>query len=639
MSTKKNLIASFAAMALVISFFVFNSLKGYLGSADHMDKVYLTHSFLYLMFFFLAFVAVLNWPQFASAIKRYFSASSHPLNLAVFRIIIFSGLLDKAIKSKAVFFSGLPKELLYPPPGLENIIQYIPMNPHIAGFAGWVLAVSALMAAFGLFTRVSACIALVSAIYFLGIPQVFGKINHYHFLVWFGVILAVSPCADILSVDAVIRNYRNAKRGTYVRPASSIEYGLPIRLIFILFGVLYFFPGFWKIYICGYEWFASDNLIHLMYNKWYELDGWLPFFRIDRHPFVCNVGAFMTIVFEMSFIFLIFFDGWRWLAVFNGLFFHNMTGLFMSITFINLQKCYVIFFDWHRIFHRIGTKFFRRSVRAVFGSETLGSKMISLLTACDLFGHTEYCGKQAKDVLAHHNMPEGTLYVLTEDAVLTGPRAWHVLCARNPVLWVLLPYFWVLSLGPDRREDQSKSALEHVVKHVPSLVKYVPNPYRRGTRFATWIASLFIFVNIYCGFGAPGGISSWPFSAFPHFAVILEHPVKTWTEFIFLDEQREIISFDQKKLVQDFGSTRYWGLMYAIMGERNAETMSRKLSSLIRVAVRSEPAVRSARHLQVRQSIFSTRPEDKGQEALRSRTLAEIPITLHGPGSPGQYIY
>ena len=34
-----------------------------------------------------------------------------------------------------------------------------------------------------------------------GIPQFFGKINHIHHLIWFMAIFAVSPCADVLSID------------------------------------------------------------------------------------------------------------------------------------------------------------------------------------------------------------------------------------------------------------------------------------------------------------------------------------------------------------------------------------------------------------------------------------------------------
>ena len=37
---------------------------------------------------------------------------------------------------------------------------------------------------FGLFTRTSAIVTTILALYVFGIPQMFGKVNHSHHMVW-----------------------------------------------------------------------------------------------------------------------------------------------------------------------------------------------------------------------------------------------------------------------------------------------------------------------------------------------------------------------------------------------------------------------------------------------------------------------
>jgi len=334
----KKLLFALLSGASILLFIALNSKTGYFGSDDPVKRVTFSRDIFHLFLFLLFLTAVFIRTSLIRVFKKHFSAESHPLNLSFFRIVVFSTILKAIPAFESVFFSGLSKDLLYPPPGLEKVAHILPLNPEIALIVKNVLTISTLLAVVGFCTRITAPIAVVSAVYYLGIPQLFGKVNHYHFLIWFSAILAVSPCSDVFSVDAVLRGFRQIKKGAIITPAPSREYGLPIRFIFVLFGILYFFPGLWKWYICGIDWIMTDNLKHLMYNKWYELDEWFPFFRIDQYPVLCYIGAAMTIFFEMFFIFFIFVDRWRYLAIFNGLFFHNMNWLFMNISFFNFTN-------------------------------------------------------------------------------------------------------------------------------------------------------------------------------------------------------------------------------------------------------------------------------------------------------------
>lgn len=274
------------------------------------------------------------------AIRSYFSQPSHPVNLAVFRIVLFSLILIEANHDQLVWLSHVPNELIFSPDGFDWFPSYFKIDETWITIAYGIFIVTSIMSIFGLFTQYSIFITTVLAFYLFGIPNFFGKVNHDHHLVLFAAIMSVSRCADVWSIDAIIKS----RKKEFI-PKPSILYGLPIRIIWILIGVLYFFAGFWKIYDGGLEWIFTDNLKFHMYKIWY-LTEWTPFFRIDQYPILIKISALLTVLFEVSFIFFLFFRKIRYVAIIGGLLFHSLTNIFLKISFYGLQICYVIFFDW-----------------------------------------------------------------------------------------------------------------------------------------------------------------------------------------------------------------------------------------------------------------------------------------------------
>ena len=110
---------------------------------------------------------------------------SHPVNLAVFRIAVFSAFLRVLYDDNTLLYSRLPREYLLPPEGWADILPYIPLGPSAAITAKFALAVFCVAGLVGFFSRFSALAATLLGIYVLGIPNFFGKINHVHFLLWF----------------------------------------------------------------------------------------------------------------------------------------------------------------------------------------------------------------------------------------------------------------------------------------------------------------------------------------------------------------------------------------------------------------------------------------------------------------------
>ena len=138
------------------------------------------------------------------------------------------------------------------------------------------------------------------------------------------------------------------------------------------------------------------------------------------------------------------------------------------------------------------------------------------------------------------------------------------------------------------------------------------------------VASVLIAINIYCGFGKPGGIHSWPFAAFPHFAVVFRQPVKTSMHIVLLDEHQKEIDIDQDKLSEEFSSSRYWGLLSNIMAEPDPIEMVKKIMALLEVSSRSEPKVKNAKILKIFLRLNSTLPEQRGADPVAEKLILNI---------------
>src|SRR5262249_43840391 len=298
-------------------------------------------------------VAALLWRETRQTVTDFFTAESSPINLAVLRIVFFAVLFQFVDVEHVVWFSQIPPELRFPPVGVGWLLPYVPINPAAVALTATMLRVCCLSALVGLFSRTSAGLAALLSLYLLGVPQLYGKVNHYHYLVAFAALLAVSPCGDALSCDAVRTAWRRADQGQTAPPGPSMAYALPLRFVWLLVGLLYFFPGFWKLWSSGFDWAFSNNLPLQMHAKCLPSGLRPPFFRLDPRPLLSQTAAFLTIVFEISFVFLIFFPRVRLLAPLGGLLFHTLTYVFMVI-FFNVTAAYVAFVDWSALSMRFG---------------------------------------------------------------------------------------------------------------------------------------------------------------------------------------------------------------------------------------------------------------------------------------------
>lgn len=274
-------------------------------------------------------------------------------DLAVFRVLFFGffavGLIfnPSIITDQVTPFLELPESSQIAMPFMGWYPKVIPINAVLVSIASILFYISIFTSFLGIKTRWSILIFTISLFYLFMIPNLYGKVNHNHHLIWFPAILAFSPCADRFSIDAYFRRKSNK-----LIHHASFHYTLPLILIWILIGLIYFFPGFWKVWSHGLDWALTDNVRNQLYFKWFQLGSWTswtPFFRIDHYPLLYKASGLYTIIFELAFIPLILNKTTRKLAIFMGIIFHIGTYVFMHIFFVVLVWSYLSFVNWNAV--------------------------------------------------------------------------------------------------------------------------------------------------------------------------------------------------------------------------------------------------------------------------------------------------
>ena len=237
-------------------------------------------------------------------------------------------------------WATLSPSLAVAPRGWGWALALFPPNAVAARVASIGVIAGAVLGAAGLFARAALTVLVVAALYLLALPLRNGMPYHYQHLVWFAAICAASPCADALALDVWRR-----RRGEPPPPRSP-AYGVPLRVAWLLVGVIFFFPGLWKLRTLGLDWITSDNLRNQMYWKWASTPGFTPPFRIDRSPALLHAGAAAVVALELSFVFAMWTRWSRRVAIAAALVFHASARWFMGIDFSALWLTYVMFVDW-----------------------------------------------------------------------------------------------------------------------------------------------------------------------------------------------------------------------------------------------------------------------------------------------------
>lgn len=585
----------------------------------------------------LLFLASLRRRYLLQIIDEFFSATTHPINLAVFRIAVFGTLFKYLItnNSRIVWFSEFPKELQFAPTGIKRLLPYIPINETLAKTCCILLLILCFTGMIGLFSRTSAFLSVILGFYVLGIPEFFGKVNHYHHLIWFPAILAASRCGDFFACDAILAAWKRADRGIVEPPSSSRSYALPLRFVWLLIGVIYFFPGFQKLWKAGFDWALTDSFKFLLYDKWFELNGWLPFFRLDRYPLIYESLALGSIFFEMAFIFLIFFPKLRTLTALAGIAFHESINAFMRISFWNLETCYVAFFDWNAIFLRLGGWLYQNEMYVVYdGNCKLCRRTIASLRMFDIFGRLTYVNALDNEALAKHGLLwldsaaiMTDMHAVVQRKTWTGFSAYRALAARMVVFWPILPllYVWpVPTIGNRIYRAVADSRTCSVAEiPLPKTAGYNSSP-RSHLQVVTTLGIFLLFVNIF--FGIKGWTHGWPFSCYPTFAYIYQ-PQKQTIEMVALSSKGETIPLDEQVISQQFSSERFMGIVRNILNSEQDPVQRRiRFTALGQLVEKSYSNLKQATSISLYEVTLWSAPERRKEKPVSRELMLNLKL-------------
>jgi predicted DCC family thiol-disulfide oxidoreductase YuxK len=471
---------------------------------------------------------VLAWwfrtPVF-NAIRRFFSEPGSAFDLAVFRLIFYAtalALVDTP-EDQVEHYAALPRGLMFPPTGSGWLAKHIPLSATLVQTSYWILVGASVLAAVGLFTRIASVVFLLAATYYLTIPQLFGKVNHYHIVVWVAAVLAVSRTADVFSLDSVIQAKRHPHPAAALVPTPSRAYARPIRLTWLFLGIGYLGPGLWKYRTAGIEWASASNMRAILYDKWYELGNYRPFIPVDKSGLLLTLGALMTLGFEITFIALLWNRYTRLLAAAMGLFFHTMTNLTMRIPFYWSMILYTSFVEWDRI----SRWWLARRETLVFAFD--GGCGVCRTTAIALARNSLPGGAEftsAQEASATGKLPADAdlstvltdIHVFTPTRTFKGFDAYRRLAWRVPLLWPILPLLYLPPVGLIGRRVYRRVA-DHRLCHVASEPQVPVRPLllrRRWTVAPTTVGAIILSLALVAA--ATDTVNGWPVALYPTFA-------------------------------------------------------------------------------------------------------------------------
>lgn len=550
------------------------------------------------IFLVLFYFGALHFNKVKASVLLFFTEKTSPVNLAVFRIFFFGYLFLTSHSKEVLWYSQFPDELKVAPLGMKGLLPLLPINLPVAAAAFALFKTFCFLSLIGWQTRISTIAAAVTGFYILGIPEFYGSVSHYHHLFWFLVIMAAGPCGDAMSVDAVLRNFKRARQNEDMDlPEPSVAYSLPLRFVWILIGLAYFFPGFWKLWNSGNAWIFGDNMLHHMQLCWISFD-WVPVLRIDRWPWMCRIAGASAIIFEISFIFMIFTRRLRYIAAFLGLFFHNMTNLLMKIDFYEMQICYSAFVNWVKFFEWCGKKMFRQDMTVLYdGHCSFCRRTIGFLKVFDVLSRIHYVDLHSgisAQIRRSVNLSEQDLmtdmHAIVGAKIVKGFEAYRHIAGRVPLLWVVYPWTYIPVFYKAGEKVYGKVARHRTCK-LPTRKSAKIVDYRLSTLILILLAFILITGNLTMGFCRIG--SGWPFACYPTFSEIAWDRLRTIScEITYPNGKEEALPF---QFVKEYtGLYKVVGMVSKIYDTKDPDLRDKRFRALWNVFVRTNPKLKDA---------------------------------------------
>lgn len=269
-----------------------------------------------------------NKSRWMQALDHWFFARKVPYGLALMRILLPLALLVNASYrwpwARELFSTDGAAAPLADNFGYYNFLPVPSGGIAVAMYTALLLLL--VCSSVGWCTRISLLAGAALYSYF-GMLDCLSTMTKYtviatHLL----VLLGISNCGELWSVDAWFRGRK--RRDPFYPDLDSIRYSVwPQRLMQLLLAAIYFGSGITKIHTPMF--FSGDQLVYWMMtvtNNSHPLGQWM-----SQYPILLVVSAYITVTWEMSFVFC----AWRprlclpMLAI--GALFHVMTTLTLGL--------------------------------------------------------------------------------------------------------------------------------------------------------------------------------------------------------------------------------------------------------------------------------------------------------------------
>lgn len=401
-------------------------------------------------------------------LRRLVRFRAHAVNLGVFRIAVFSAMAVESFvpANNARFFADVPRSLRVAAQACPPL-NALPVSSAGATLVWYGMLFFCFLAAAGILVRISCPIATVLAFYVLGLPHLYWLSNHHHHLIWFGVLLSLSPCGDALRLFP--------RRGNRV-PPTDLEgpaYGIPLAAAWVLIGIIYFFPGLWKMSLQFPEWTSGEKLRAILYNQWWIVGAPPLGFRPDLHPLLLRLCGMYVLLFEVGFLFALAFPVSRPFAVLGGILFHTLTFVVLRISFWPLVVCYVVFFDWASILEMPAAAAPGPSRRSLMPVKVAAAVLIAGNVFCGVFRIDAWPFAVYPTFLRPYELVAYSLDFVAHDdqgAVLSTDAAVNAVSRRfGRVRWARLCEYIAHDAGPGRSGEMALGLWTVLRRQDPAL--------------------------------------------------------------------------------------------------------------------------------------------------------------------------
>lgn len=338
---KKDIVKGIYLTILLLILYCFGwflLVKLNVGDTKSLElRIVFSRGFLFqIVFQFMLYISK-HKAEIKTFLYNYLFEPTSPYTLSFLRILFFSYLIFIYSAKLSTVLPIVDLEHRESLPFIGWLVHILPINADIYSLFAYVGIVSSILIIIGWRTKTFMIINAITIFYVMATPNFFGKLWHEQIVIWLSWIMALSQCSNVLSIDALLKGKNTEQSG---------DNTWPIRLIWLHFGLIYFWAGFYKIWDAGFDWALSDSMINQVQLEWLQHFDKVPLIRIDHYPIILHLGGLLVILFELLFPFFILVKNWRWIAFFGGLIMHNLLGYFLYISFLHfLQVFYVFFVD------------------------------------------------------------------------------------------------------------------------------------------------------------------------------------------------------------------------------------------------------------------------------------------------------